>query len=67
MKMGEKRKQKLYNAIDEPIMALRIALNKANAIDANVDYRIAQLTLQIWNNQKRVLRFNDIPTVDDSN
>lgn len=54
MKLSAEKRQKLYNAIHDPIVDLRIKLKLLPMIDA----QLAQVTKTIWDRQKRVLELD---------
>ena len=51
MRMSEKRRQKLYDAIHEAVMVARIRLK----LPAKDDHVVAQVVDKIWADQKNVL------------
>jgi hypothetical protein len=56
MKLSQDRRQALYDAIAEPIMALRLRLYKDNRSDALLDRELFALEQEIDRLQETVLR-----------
>lgn len=61
MKISEKNKQKLYNAIYENIVNLRLELEKLDKyrFDPFLDERLFKLNQNIWDEVKKELKFED--------
>lgn len=59
--MSEKRQQKLYEAIADPIMTERIEIEKHNMSKGEVDTRLFNLQIIIWRRVHAVLNLQSIP------
>ena len=57
MRMNEKRREKLYRAIHDAIVDIRIELK----LSGKDDWKLSQIENQIWREQKKVLGL-DKPT-----
>jgi hypothetical protein len=56
MKLSQDRRQALYNAIAEPITALRVSLCRSNRGDEMLDRELFALEQEIDRRQEAVLR-----------
>ncbi|MCK5017398.1 MAG: hypothetical protein KAS32_10060 [Candidatus Peribacteraceae bacterium] len=61
--MSEKKKQELYNAIDKPIMYLRIEIeklkrNNIKSCPVGIDAALFNATQEIWKTQKKILNIS---------
>lgn len=64
MNISQKKKTALYNALDDPIMNLRLEINRnqrqGNPITViNLDEKLYKIVFEIWGKQKTVLGIED--------
>ena len=57
MKMSEKKRQELYDAMSDRIMQLRIDIKQGNIVD--IDGALFKLEIDIWQRVKKVLNIKD--------
>jgi hypothetical protein len=56
MKLSEKTKAKLYEAIAEPVMQMRIKRQKRNYTSEETDYMLSNLVGTMWDEVQTVLK-----------
>ena len=61
MNMSDENKQKLYDAISDPIMDKRVEVKMENKLFTHheIDELLYKLERTIWNNVKRTLKVKD--------
>ena len=60
MRMSEKKRSELYNAVRENIMVLRIEIPNMNMLtDEKIDDKLRKLEIDIWKDIKKTLNLQD--------